>query len=325
MGQTVSSPAEREAAAVPRPVHPAYVVSAEEGREKTATTLAKNGSTTFTLTAFSLLTLALTAKAFRSSQRLRQAEYDARAWRKAFMRSIDRMSYHDARHIYHKGRDYRAGRQMYGGIKEASHFKAEPKVTPPFVQSDIAPVKPAVVSEVAASVVPSTSANTSGIQYKAGASYSAIHPHEDWDWVPSDHPPKRNSWKRTRLPPWAIGFSSTVKASPPGTGTEAETRVEASEMTPTDREEELLRAYIWPDSDPLRANEAATIAEEVFKEATHRATSPIKEKEKEKIKRPSVTSKAVAVEQERVRDLERQVWALLERTKELEDRWGFRR
>lgn len=42
--------------------------------------------------------------------------------------------------------------------------------------------------------------------------YSAIHPHEDWNWTPADHPKTRKSWQKSRLPPWTVGFTSTPKA-----------------------------------------------------------------------------------------------------------------
>lgn len=145
--------------------------------------------------------------------------------------------------------------------------------------------------------------------------YSEIHPHEDWDWTPADHPRPSHSWKRHRLPSWSIGFTSapTVKAKE-----QVVTEEKTSSLGPEDMDEWLIHSAIWPDSDPLRASEAAMIADEVFKEAAKQPGPPIPQA------KPITQAKNLhpSPEQDRhhIQALERQIWALLARAQAMEDK-----
>lgn len=130
-------------------------------------------------------------------------------------------------------------------------------------------------------VVSSPSSITRGAS-SSNPLYSAVHPHEDWDWVPADHPPARNSWKRNQLPPWTVGFSSAPKSqanSSSSEGAEMSTKQDES----SDLEELLLRSAIWPDSDPLKSSEAAFIVDEVYKDLSNK-------KQHQQLQRPEQSS-----------------------------------
>ena len=157
--------------------------------------------------------------------------------------------------------------------------------------------------------------------------YAAIHPHEDWDWTPADHPRPNKPWKKSRLPPWTVGFTST-----PSTTLKAQEVTKQKAVEPQAEEEEeshddlTLRAAIWPDSDPLHASEVSSIAEEVFSEVSKRKEQSSKNgEEMEKEGRDEVEAEKKHTQEigegsEVFQQLERHIWALLERSQALEEK-----
>lgn len=133
---------------------------------------------------------------------------------------------------------------------------------------------------------------------RANALKTYVHPHEDWDWIPSDFPRMRTGthrWNYSRLPPWSIGFSSThmatkkldqstskrkdpiVDESPSDTeafnpalanGDERPRSTEVDKV-PTDQnlhvEEQVLGDYRLCDI-PSKMEESAFIADEIVRE-----------------------------------------------------------
>jgi len=86
--------------------------------------------------------------------------------------------------------------------------------------------------------------------------YSAIHPHEDWDWTPADHPKPRKSWQKSRLPPWTVGFTSTPKA---------QEMVGNTIRTNTDAQNQNL-SELWRPFETFDVSEAEFVAEEARKD-----------------------------------------------------------
>lgn len=154
--------------------------------------------------------------------------------------------------------------------------------------------------------------------------YSAIHPHEDWDWTPADHPRPKGSWKRHRLPPWSVGFTCAARApsstASPAPSTAVHSELNATRSKPAAVSDEkvddwMIRSAIWPDTDPLRASEAAFIADAVFKELV-KDTRPVKSSSTHRVK-PTASSEDDA---SKIQALEAQVWALLSRQQALEEK-----
>jgi hypothetical protein len=89
--------------------------------------------------------------------------------------------------------------------------------------------------------------------------YSAIHPHEDWDWTPADHPRPRKPWQKSRLPPWSVGFTSTPKAQ------ESISKSTANSISSPDAQCQNF-SESWRPFETFDVSESEFIAEEVRKD-----------------------------------------------------------
>lgn len=258
------------------------------------------------LTTCALLATILAAKTIRSGHRLRNAQHDARAWRRVTMTMIEKGGDSSFRSLHQHGKlpsllghmkdekrsllDAKRIRNHATAIprkesveREDEAFKSATSSKHPSLSlsSEFSEAKESSTPTSTSSspkLVPAMSSEwrkavSHPMAWTASSSsnpiYSAVHPHEDWDWVPADHPPARTSWRKSRLPPWTVGFSSAPKSRVDLTNI----RVSQSSMKDdetSDLEEHLLRSAIWPDSDPLKSSEAAFIVDEILKESSHK-------------------------------------------------------
>jgi hypothetical protein len=278
----------------------------------------KTSSTTFTLMACTVLTVALAAKTIRSSHRARHARHEAQAWKRVSMALIDR------------GYGVRASKgrtleRLEGEGEWGNELNRKKRVPGNLINIQVEEAK---VAEVSHATLPKDAIKPQFTPTPSPRSslYSPIHPHEDWDWTPADHPRPAQSWRRTKLPPWSIGITSAPKApsSSPlqvkvkDMPKEAKAATTGEKKEDVDLDEYLLRSAVWPDSDPLGASEAAMIAEQVFKEVEDEKKWPITPIKAIKAKR--ILQSSVKGDSEKVQVLERQIWALLMRAQALEDK-----
>lgn len=265
-------------------------------------------NTSFTLAACTVLAVYLAAKTLRSSKQARQAGHDARAWRRVSMALLDRGK-GGGRFEQSLDAEWTEGRSRRppGGLRnlDAMSDSAKSTAQQPRVAAEReeqarfdAIAKDGIrgecsPSEVKAQPQPKPCQSPSSKTSSTSSLYSEVHPHEDWNWTPSDYPRSPDRWKRNRLHPWTIKSTSmpqkpstnfppptTRKAWPsiltacrmtppsvapaPPTNPPVATKEVGRDSEPASWEEEMLRYIIWPDSEPCGMAETTCIAEAIL-------------------------------------------------------------
>lgn len=335
----------------------------------------RSGPPTFTLALAAFVAVALVGKTFGATRRATLARHEAESWRRVAIRLVDRgegrLSPEEIDQVRQtrwarRGCPPRAPAILNPSSKSNSRAQANIRSTPeerrPSSDNQTLVNDGLTGKRTETEQLSSKDHHSDVLLNKPRRStssrfsslFSPIHPHEDWDWTPSDWPPSRSSWRRNRLPPWSIGFTNAARADTntqrptdsPRKGIEA--AIEAHQAD-NQVEEMLFQSAVWPDMQTYEhAGESAFVADEVVKEVLEKQARQIKVRKKvsdRKVQeapetisecrkpakvvdaapteRPTQPS-APLVDYARVQALERQVWALMARIEDLE-RFGHLR
>ncbi|UZJ54152.1 hypothetical protein CBS101457_003472 [Exobasidium rhododendri] len=301
-------------------------------------------SNSVALLACTIAGLALAAKTIRSSTRARHACHEARAWRKVSMALLRREGQGESL----RPRTLRAhqldptSKSLVEGAQEAEEggdkiAASSTSMRPGNWHSSYDVESDTFRTNSATEEGKGTAFNAAKVHAappshsvklpSTRSLYSAVHPHEDWDWTPADHPRPTGSWRRSRLPPWTIGITSSPNT--PSTPS-PEIQVEANTVgrapggdTPqsNNADDWMLRSMMWSNLEPLCATEAAFIADEVYRETAKELRSPTSSANQTKpamrVKRTMTSPKD---DPSKIQALEAQIWALLSRQQALEDK-----